>query len=378
MTQNPGFLLIHAPNKANYRGNLRPLALVGLLTCLSVATINAQVIGPKGRDPGKTDRELFIDAAKAYLGSPYTLGGSTSRGIDCSGLVYRAALDGPDIQLPRTVETLSSFAEHIPDQSRDRGDLLFFNTTGKISHVGIYLGDGTFIHSASDGPKTGVIVSKLSESYWKKAYRFTGRIFKASSAGGPTGVSSAKSSGISATGNETDTGEPDTRPGSGPGGVGESVILTTVFPFAGDIGLRVNATCAALWDFMPNRVPLRGISLGGEVSWAKDTQIIPGIGAGLTWDDRTGSISVPLYASIAGVQGIRFFIGTQFHLLADEGLSKEPFFPGIIGLSWTSPPTQVFGQNLRFYQSMEYSGFADETSTAGFRLSTGITLSYDL
>ncbi len=328
-----------------------------------VLSLEAQVVGPKGRDPGKSDRDLFIDAARAYLGTPYVLGGATSRGLDCSGLVYRAALDGPDIQLPRTVETLANYVEHIPDVSRDRGDLLFFNTTGKLSHVGIYLGNGEFIHAASEGPQTGVIVSKLNESYWKKAYRFTGRIFKSSA---PGKLSDAGVTGA------------DGRPGSGPGSVADSALLTDIYPFEGSLGFRVNATCAGLWDFMPNEFPLRGVTLGGELSWAKGTQLIPGVGTGLSWDDRTGSLSVPLYASLAGVQGIRFFMGTQFHFLANSGLSKAPQFPGIIGLSWTSPPARALGQNIRFYQSMEYSWFPDETSNAGFRLSTGITLSYDL
>lgn len=349
------------------------LALFALFNLFTPVQLHAQVIGPKGRDPGKTDRELFIDAARVYLGTPYTLGGSTSRGIDCSGLVYRAALDGPDIQLPRTVETLSSFVEHIPDQSRDRGDLLFFNTTGKLSHVGIYLGDGQFIHSASDGPKTGVIISKLNESYWNKAYRFTGRLFKPSS---PTGLSDGTGGG-SAIGSSSGDGT-DNRPGSGAGGVTDSPLMLDIFPFSGEIGLRANLSGAFLWDFMPNEFPLRGGTVGGEITWAKGTQLMPGLGAGLTWDTRTESLSFPVYASLAGVQGLRFFMGTQFHLLAEAGLSKTPQFPGIIGLSWTSPPARALGQNIRFYQSMEYSWFPDETSNTGFRLSTGITLSYDL
>ena len=57
------------------------------------------------------------------------------------------------------------------------GDLLFFNTAGaNISHVGIYLGADLFIHAASEGRRTGVIISSLKERYWHKAYRSAGRI----------------------------------------------------------------------------------------------------------------------------------------------------------------------------------------------------------
>lgn len=371
---------LRLPDKSRANGRraqsrrLMPLIALILLAFAS-SSLGAQVIGPKGRDPGKSDRDLFIEAAKAYLGTPYVLGGSTSRGLDCSGLVYRSALDGPDIQLPRTVGTLSTFAEHIPDVSRDRGDLLFFNTTGTLSHVGIYLGNGEFIHAASDGPKTGVIVSKVSESYWKKAYRFTGRIFASNGpiAGAAGAGGLAQGDGSAGTG-----GNGDALPGSGIGGLSESPLMIDVFPYSGSTGLRLNATGALLWDFMPNRFPIRGGTLGAELSWAKGTQIIPGIGGGIAWDERTGSLSLPLYASLAGVQGIRFFMGTQFHLFADPGLTRAPQFPGIIGVSWTSPPARILGQNARFYQSMEYSWFPNETSTAGFRLSTGLTLSYDL
>ncbi len=366
MTQFERRKLHLSPNFSHF---LRRGAAI-LLLLLPLSGMGAQVLGPKGRDPGKSDRDLFIDAAKAYLGSPYVLGGSTARGLDCSGLVYRAALDGPDIQLPRTVETLATFAEHVTDSERDRGDLLFFNTTGKLSHVGIYLGNGQFVHSASDGPKTGVIVSKISESYWKKAYRFTGRIFKPSGPG--EGLTGGGSSGSSA------SASGEARPGSGIAGLSDTPLGTNVFPYSGTTGLRLNATGAVLWDLMPGEFPLRGASAGAELSWAKGERVIPGAGVGFTWDQRTGSASLPVYASLGGVQGLRFFLGTQFHLLVGEDLSRDILFPGIIGLSWTSPPARIAGQNARFYQSAEYSAVAGETSGRGFRFTTGITLSYDL
>lgn len=127
-----------------------------------------------------SSREKFIVAAKSYLGTPYSYGGISKSGIDCSGLVYRAALDSGVATLPRTAASIYSKIKKIPDSEREAGDLVFFAVSGRVNHVGIYLGKGRFIHSASDGAKTGVIISNLSENYWKMHYCGTGRFLKPS------------------------------------------------------------------------------------------------------------------------------------------------------------------------------------------------------
>ena len=123
----------------------------------------------------ENQRKELILAAKNYLGTPYRYGGASKAGIDCSGLVYMAALDSGLAALPRTARGMYNKAERISDSERQAGDLVFFSAYGLISHVGIYLGDGKFIHSASDGPSTGVIISNLSENYWKRHYFSSGR-----------------------------------------------------------------------------------------------------------------------------------------------------------------------------------------------------------
>jgi hypothetical protein len=264
--------------------------------------------------------------------------------------VYRAALDASGTELPRTVATLSKLAERIADSAREPGDLLFFNTTGRISHVGIYLGGASFIHSASDGPKTGVIVSALSESYWERTYVFTGRIFK-----------------------QERINIPDTDEESG-----ESAPEVNPFPFGGEIGFRLNATGGVLWDFLSDPIPVRGASANAEISWVKNTDVYPGVGAGIAWDTRTESVSFPLTVSLGLQNGLRFFIGTQFHLTAADGLDRSPQFPGILGASWTSKPARLLGQNVRFFQNAEYSWFPDETFGSGLRFTTGVTISFDI
>ncbi len=311
-------------------------------------TISAQN-GPDSRQ--ESPRAAFVEAARTYLGAPYRSGGSTSRGMDCSGLVFRSAIDGPGMSVPRTVQALSDRAKHVPDAALEPGDLLFFNTTGRISHVGIYIGNNRFIHAASEGPETGVIISELSESYWERTYRYAGSILDPEP------------------GQQwTDEEEPVQTGGN---------RASRKDTFTGDIGFRLNIIGGVLWDIMPGEQPIRGGSVYSELTWVKYPDVYPGVGGGIAYDHRTGSLSLPLFASIAVPSGFRFFIGTQYHIRADNELDRKPQFPGFIGFSWSSRPAELLGQHMRFYQSAEYSWFPGETFGLGFRFNTGLTLSYD-
>lgn len=323
---------------------LYSLLAIVLFSHFSVA---AQVLSESESD---SPRFVFMVAARKYLGVPYRSGGSTLRGMDCSGLVFRAAIDGPGLSVPRTVQALSDRARHVPDSAIEPGDLLFFNTTGRISHVGIYIGNNRFIHAASEGPSTGVIISELSESYWKRTYRFAGSILDS----------------------EPENFLPEDEPFRN-----SEPRKSRATPFTGDIGFRLNITGGVLWDIMPGEQPIRGGSISSELAWVKHPDVYPGLGGGIVYDHRTGSLSIPLFASIAMPSGFRFFVGTQYHIRADNDLDRELQFPGIIGFSWSSRPANLLGQAMRFYQSAEYSWFPGETFGLGFRFNTGLTLSYD-
>ena len=125
-----------------------------------------------------SQRIAFVNNALNYLGTPYRYAGHSPKGMDCSGFVSRNGADVLKLQMPRRSDAIAEYAKRITDEEIQPGDLLFFNTAGGISHVGIYIGAGKFIHSASDGPRTGVIISSIQESYWKKTYRFAGSIMK--------------------------------------------------------------------------------------------------------------------------------------------------------------------------------------------------------
>lgn len=115
----------------------------------------------------------IIDYAKQFSGVKYKFGGATRDGMDCSGLVFES-FRAFDIILPRISRDMAKQGEKISLKNTQEGDLLFFRTMNRrndISHVGLVVttenGDIEFIHSTTSA---GVIVSKLSESYWDKAF----------------------------------------------------------------------------------------------------------------------------------------------------------------------------------------------------------------
>ena len=115
-------------------------------------------------DPASAERAA--GSALKMVGKPYRYGGTTPAGFDCSGLVqysYKQA----GVSLPRSTDDLLRTSTPLRGQHLRRGDLLFFDQEGKKkSHVGIYLGDGKFVHAPSSG-KT-VRTDRLDSPYWKK------------------------------------------------------------------------------------------------------------------------------------------------------------------------------------------------------------------
>ena len=118
----------------------------------------------------------LLNAAESYLGTPYRMGGLDQRGLDCSGLVFSSFRDALDITVPRTSERLYTWTMKIPSDDLQPGDLVFFTTAEqRISHVGIFVGEGRFIHSQSQGNLTGVMYSHLNEAYWRRTFAGAGR-----------------------------------------------------------------------------------------------------------------------------------------------------------------------------------------------------------
>jgi peptidoglycan DL-endopeptidase LytE len=109
----------------------------------------------------------LISYAKTLIGKPYKWGGTTPTGFDCSGFVYYVFQKSQGITLPRTTSLLYSNTG-LKVSSPAKGDLVFFNTSGKgVSHVGIYIGNGQFISATSS---KGITITDMNNSYWKPKY----------------------------------------------------------------------------------------------------------------------------------------------------------------------------------------------------------------
>lgn len=121
--------------------------------------------------PGLSDS--LLDRGKTLLGTPYRYGGSSRKtGFDCSGFVGHVYKEELGIQLPRTTRGLLSMdAQVIARTDLAPGDLILFNDRGRgrVTHVGIYMGDDQFIH-ASSKRSGGVRVDSLSSRYWNSSY----------------------------------------------------------------------------------------------------------------------------------------------------------------------------------------------------------------
>ena len=115
----------------------------------------------------------IVDYAKSFEGTRYKFGGTTKKGMDCSGLVY-TAFGKKDISLPRISRDMAKKGRRISLSQTTEGDLVFFRTSKNktsINHVGLVVetqnGEIRFIHSTTS---KGVIISSLRESYWGNAF----------------------------------------------------------------------------------------------------------------------------------------------------------------------------------------------------------------
>lgn len=120
----------------------------------------------------------IINTALTFSGTRYKYGGTTKKGMDCSGLLY-VAFGEHDISLPRVSYNMAEKGKRIKVKNVEKGDLLFFKTSRKgkrINHVGMVVAaddEIKFIHASSS---RGVIVSSLREGYWNSAFVKANRI----------------------------------------------------------------------------------------------------------------------------------------------------------------------------------------------------------
>lgn len=117
---------------------------------------------------------LVAEAAR-WLGVPYKYAGNDKKGVDCSGLTSQVFLKTLNVKMPRSSREQQQWCTNIRKENLQPGDLVFFATgsnRNRVSHVGLYIGNGDIIHASSS---RGVIISNLTENYYLKRYHSSGR-----------------------------------------------------------------------------------------------------------------------------------------------------------------------------------------------------------
>lgn len=161
--------------------------LRAVLILVSAATLGACSNGPTrpaGPEPSRVPAadttksttaaigERAVWVALQQVGVPYRYGGQTPTGFDCSGLVHYA-YHRVGKSVPRTTAQLWTNVTPVNRNELQLGDLVFFSIEGKMQHVGMYIGDGRFVHAPATG-KT-VNVQSLSSDYYQRAFLRAGR-----------------------------------------------------------------------------------------------------------------------------------------------------------------------------------------------------------
>lgn len=360
-----------------------------------------------GRPSGGTAleaRNKLLLAAESYWGTPYRYGGIDRGGLDCSGFVYASFKDSLMVSVPRSTSALYGWTEKISAEALQPGDLVFFITQGRnISHVGIYTGEGRFIHSASEGPQTGVIYSRLDESYWQRSFAGAGRALPqvsspeerpAGSAGSPVNAGAEKAAN---TVKESPSSNPaedwgTAKPSTPGGSTAKSGRLRGK-------GFMLGLGFAPSWNSLIDRNnPLRGVSTQGRFAWKGDVfglNIIPGFEIRPEWDDTLGVFRMAFTLSLGFDDKLRIFAGPAFSMgspvietksgnrsytggnawLGSAGVTVAPFSISV-GKGKLDPFVELAWQSYRRSGGTEANRNADVS--AGLRFSTGIRYTWDL
>jgi len=333
-------------------------------------------------------RQRVIETAKKYEGVPYRYGGMTASGLDCSGflcLVFKEALN---VALPRSASGLYSWVEKIPLEKAQPGDFLFFKTdsSGTITHVGLYLGERRFIHAASTGPKTGVIYSSLDEKYWAASYVGAGRAFPETAAS--IKVDSNSMAGSSSSGGKGKKSSAGSNINTGT----NTSNKTASSKGSRDARLLAGVAFAPIWNgFIVDGDLFRGftsqLSINADI-YPLGLRMIFGFELRPEYDGGLGVFRLPVTLSFGPNDKIRVFAGPVFSF-GDASLSikgNRRYYSG--GTSWfgtagiTAAPFVIktsAGEIAPYAEAAWQSYYSNNADvnvaadlSASFRFSTGI------
>ena len=313
----------------------------------SVYSFSTPISGQQFEGAAATQaRARLISSAEAYLGVPYRYGGTDRRGMDCSGFVSVSFRDAFSQNVPRTVQDFYNWVEKIPNSELQPGDLVFFITVGsRVSHMGIYAGSGWFIHSASEGPNTGVIYSNLEESYWRRTYLGAGRAL-------PWERGS----------NIANIPEPRTTPAVNPAQTGTAANRQTG---SGNPGFYSSFGASWIWGNIIQNSAFRGISAQASIgySWG---DYVTGLRFSPGWDNAQRTLYLP-FALYMGSDTVNVFGGPVYSIRNQANNDWLWEF----GLLTASPSMNIGGGAVSVYGEFSIQT-NDQFTYSSVRLTTGI------
>lgn len=337
-------------------------------------------------------REAVCAKAKTYIGCPYKTGAIGPDSFDCSGLIYTVFREAASVQLPRSAKAIYSAAKIVSSDLLEEGDLVFFKTTGngQISHVGIYIGRDQFIHAASDGANTGVIASSLTEKYYKNCFAGVGKVL-------PSAKTKDSDSQIKKNSDEEEIIEEDIpddeeKSSSSKNKSSKTASKSSSGNFFSEIAVDSTLSCDwSLWLPRKFMINWRGLQLNTVARYTK-WEFQPGIGTSLRYNYATKCFQIPITFNLAFNDYISIYLGPVItlgypNLPETYQRIEASFFPGIIGVTFSTPSITLGKVNISISQDISYTVFngtdggalpINESLSTGFVFSTGIRVTLPL
>ena len=360
----------------------RTLIVFTILFSICCLKLCAEDISPA---QAQVNREKFVAESKKYVGFPYVYGATGPDSFDCSGLIYYVANQALGLQLPRTSKAMYSFCKVVPKEKMEEGDLLFFktNNTASITHVGIYIGGSQFISAISDGPNSGVIISSLDQEYWKPKYVGCGQ-FLASGKDKSSSVKRNFDDEQSFNSSNSKTAKKSAQ-NSNTNFAGSSFYNPDV-DFLDSLTFDGIVACG--WSlFSPNEFMLKWRGLNFETNVRISKWVLePGFGFGIRYNYGIDVVQIPLIFSATLNDYVRFYAGPVItfgnpKMISTEKEISSSFFPGILGVTFSTPSFSINKAKVQFIQDVSYTVFNNpdnaalsfiESASAGIVMFTGI------